>query len=154
MSRHRRSTCVVAILGLFGLATLLGACGMSGPPTPPQATEIVSYTFTPPSPAVLKFGEDVTVDLTYTSGFSAPIRMWAIIDYDGPITDGTLSYCPSPAITAKQGTVERCFSVEEAFIDGQPAPLHVDTIELNIVDHAQTVDLYEELVAVDYTWEP
>jgi len=102
----------------------------------------------------LKFGEDVIVDVTYTSGHTTPIRMWAQIEYGGPITEGTLSYCPSPPVTPKQGTVERCFSVTDAYVNGVPSPIHVDTIVLSIVDQAQTVDLYEEFVAVDYTWEP
>lgn len=139
---------------LVGILALLGACGTSGPPTPAQPTEIVSYTFTPPSPATLKFGEEVIAELTYTSGHPTPIRMWARIEYGGPITEGTLSYCPSPPISPKNGTVERCFFVKDAYVNGVPSPIHVDTIELSIVDQAQTVDLYEEFVTVDYTWEP
>lgn len=142
------------LLALTCVPALLSACGTSGPPTPPVATEVVSYTFTPPSPATLKFGEDVIAELTYTSGHTVPIRMWARIKYNGPITEGTLNYCPSPAITAKQGTIERCFSVAGAYVNGVPSPIHVDTIELSIVDQHQTVDLFEELVTVDYTWVP
>ena len=103
---------------------------------------------------MLEFGEDVVVELTYTSGHPVAIRMWATIEYDGPITEGTLTYCPSPAITSKQGVIERCFGVEDASIEGVPSPIHVDTIELSISDHAQTFELFEELLTVDYTWEP
>src|SRR5690606_29728062 len=145
----------LAIVAMAGLATLISACaGGTGTPTPPQKTEIVSYTFSPPSPATLKFGEYVTANLTYTSGHSTPIRMWARIDYNGPITEGTIGYCPSPAIQAKQGTEERCFRVQDAYVNGVPSPIHVDTIRFSVVDQDQTVQLYEEFVTVDYIWEP
>lgn len=142
------------LLLLVGVSALLAACGTRGPPTPARPTEVVSYTFTPSSPATLKFGEEVIAALTYTSGHATPIRMWARIEYDGPITEGTLDYCPSPAIADEEGTVERCFSVVGAFIEGVPSPIHIDTIEVSITDQDQTVELYRELLAVDYTWEP
>ena len=153
MLQPSRSTWFQLLSLTIGVA-LLSSCGTSGPPTPPLLTEIVSVTFTPPSPATLKFGEDVIAELTYSSGHSTPIRMWANIEYDGPITEGTLTYCPSPPITAKQGTVGRCFSVKAAYVNGEPAPIHVDTIELSIADQHQTVELFEEYVTVDYTWVP
>lgn len=153
MSRRYGSKCI-SIFTLVSIAAILGGCGTSGPPTPPQETEIVSYVFSPPSPATLKHGESVSVELSFVTGHPGPIRMWAQIEYDGPIDDGTLTYCPSPAIEAKQGVEERCFAVKDAFIGGVPATAHVDTIELSIVDKDQTVELYEELVTVDYTWEP
>lgn len=154
MFRRLRVGQVSLFVAFVSIGVLLSACGSSGPPPPPQATEVVSYTFSPPSPATLKFGEYVNVELTYTSGHSTPIRMWAQIEYDGPITQGTLSYCPSPPITAKQGTEQRCFRVTDAYVNGVPAPLDVDTVELTIKDQNQTVELFRELVTVDYTWVP
>lgn len=152
MTRRMRAGCLW-ILAFVSTPALLSACSSATPP-PPQTTEIVSYTFSPPSPATLKHGEYVTVELSYVSGHPAPLRMWAQIEYDGPITEGTLGYCPSAAVVAKQGVEERCFRVEDAYVNGVPAPLQVDTIELKIVDQDQTVELFQELVTVDYTWEP
>jgi len=147
----------VSILALTSITALLSGCNTttSTPPKPPPTkTEIVSYSFSPASPATLKFGENVTATLSYTSVNTAGIRMWAQIDYDGPITQGTLSFCPSSVITEQEGVVERCFRVTDAFVDGVPAPLHADTIELSICDGFQNLVLYEEFVDVDYTWVP
>ena len=152
-SRSKRARLWIPALVI--LTAALSACG-GVTPAPPQTTEtkIVSYTFTPPSPATLKMGEDVIVNLSFVTSSVVPIRMWARIEYDGPITEGTLSYCPSPVITAKDGVIERCFSVTDASINGVPVPLHVDTIELSIADPDQTKELFQEFVTVDYTWEP
>lgn len=142
-----------SVLALMSAAALVNACS-SATPTPPQETAIVDYVFSPSSPATLKHGEYVSVDISYVSGHPTPLRMWAQIEYDGPITEGTLGYCPSAAVVAKEGVEERCFRVEDAYVNGVPASLHVDTVELKIVDQEQTVELVREMVAVDYTWEP
>lgn len=152
MARNRMASPRL-ILALLSLTALLSACGGVGTFSPTK-TEIVSYTFSPASPATLKIGDDVIASLSYVSGSAEPIRMWARIKYNGPIKEGTLSYCPSKAISAKKGVEERCFSVTRSAIDGVPAPLHADTIELSITNHSQSKTLFEQLVPVDYTWEP
>src|SRR5690606_36370453 len=69
MSRSR-TVAHVPIIALAGLGALLSGCNTATqtPPKPsPTKTEIVSYSFSPASPATLKFGENVTATLTYTS---------------------------------------------------------------------------------------
>jgi hypothetical protein len=105
---------------------------------------ITNITMSPPAPAVLSFGGDVTINFQYTSSVTGGIRIFA-----RPMTGGSLSsgYSASGSILhpAGSGNLTVSFRINSG-------AQTVDQIRFQILNGDQSILLEEFFVVVSYTY--
>lgn len=107
------------------------------------ADNLVSQlTFTPATPNILKFNQNVTVNFTYDTNEAGGVRIFAR-PFSGKSLTPNYAACPSPIYPFGTGTGSCAFTITGGNVT-------VNRIRFQVWDANQTKILFQTLVPVSY----
>ena len=125
----------------------MGLCGLPAQAvgqdeSPGAFVEVIAVE--PASPATLRAGDEVAVEIRYRRPDDRPVRVWAIPQSTKGKTNGAY-FAPSPEMPGGAGAVTRSFRADK--------PVRIDSVLVKMNDADNRETLAQVSYPVDYRWE-